>query len=153
GKDEIKDKLMGIQVGADDYLTKPFDTDVLLEQIQEHLRSRQELVETTAIPPLRPERTLLYDSITGHPTVPVVLEKLRTALENGGEVGIFYIELLDQCIGLELVQGWEFIDRVQRTMSQAAHDFCRKNYEKYKPILAASRSGGSGFCVFFITSK
>src|SRR5690349_19409777 len=47
GKDEIKDKLMGIQVGADDYLTKPFDTEQLLNQIEEHLRSRRTLAQST----------------------------------------------------------------------------------------------------------
>jgi EAL domain-containing protein (putative c-di-GMP-specific phosphodiesterase class I)/CheY-like chemotaxis protein len=153
GKDEIKDKLMGIQVGADDYLTKPFEAEALLERIEEHLSSRKVLEESTSVPIVRQERTLLYDVITGQATVPVVLEKLRTALEGGCEIGILYFDLLEQYSDLELVQGWEFIDRVQRTMSQAAQDYCQKNLKALKPIVAASRVGSTSFYVFLRTGK
>ncbi|MEW6734145.1 MAG: EAL domain-containing protein [Acidobacteriota bacterium] len=153
GKDEIKDKLMGIQVGADDYLTKPLDTEALLERIEEHLRSRQEFVETTSTQPLKPERTLLYDPITGLATVPVVLEKLRTALEEGCEIGIFYVDLLEQYSDLELIQGWEFIDRLLRTMTQAASDFCLRNVAMLRPIVAASRIGSTSFYVFLRAAR
>jgi EAL domain-containing protein (putative c-di-GMP-specific phosphodiesterase class I)/CheY-like chemotaxis protein len=153
GKDEIKDKLMAIQVGADDYVTKPFDTEVLLEQIEEHLQSRRAFVATATAPQLRPERTLLYDTITGRATVPVVVEQLRAALENGSEIAVLYIDLIEQSSDLELVQGWEFIDRVQRAMSQATEDFCHKNLEKLRPIIAANQAGGSGLCIFLRTGK
>jgi EAL domain-containing protein (putative c-di-GMP-specific phosphodiesterase class I)/CheY-like chemotaxis protein len=153
GKDEIKDKLMGIQVGADDYLTKPFEAETLLERIEEHLHTKKGLAEATAVQPLRSERTMLYDAITGQPTVPVVLEQLRVALEGGCEVGIFYVDLLEQYCDLELGQGWEFIDRVQRTMSQTAQDFCRKSLKQLEPIVAASRVGSTSFYIFLRTCK
>src|SRR5438552_300068 len=60
---------------------------------------------------------------------------------------------LEQYSDLELIQGLEFIDRVQRTMSQAAEDFCRKNVQNLKPIVAASRVGSTGFYIFLRTSK
>lgn len=153
GKDEIKDKLMGIQVGADDYITKPFDTDILLNNIEDHLRTHRSLVETTTNGKVKPEHTMLYDPISGIPTVPVVLEQLRNDLEGGCDVGIVYIDLLDQCSDLELVQGWEFIDRVQRTLAQAAGDFCRTSVENLKPIIAASRPCASGFYIFLSTCR
>ncbi|MDQ2888729.1 MAG: response regulator transcription factor [Chloroflexota bacterium] len=37
-KDEVRDRIIGLKTGADDYLTKPFDFDELLERIRAILR-------------------------------------------------------------------------------------------------------------------
>jgi two-component system response regulator MprA len=37
-KDEVRDRIIGLQAGADDYLTKPFDFDEMLERIKAILR-------------------------------------------------------------------------------------------------------------------
>ncbi|GHO44078.1 response regulator transcription factor [Ktedonospora formicarum] len=37
-KDEVRDRIAGLRIGADDYLTKPFDFDELLERIRAILR-------------------------------------------------------------------------------------------------------------------
>lgn len=37
-KDEVSDRILGLRTGADDYLTKPFDFDELLERIRAILR-------------------------------------------------------------------------------------------------------------------
>ena len=38
-RDDVRDKVAGLQLGADDYLTKPFELDELLARIQVRLRS------------------------------------------------------------------------------------------------------------------
>ena len=45
-KDRVEDKVTGLNVGADDYLTKPFRFDELLARIRALLRRRGELVPT-----------------------------------------------------------------------------------------------------------
>lgn len=42
-KDATSDLVKGFNLGADDYMTKPFETDELLARIQSHLRSRSNL--------------------------------------------------------------------------------------------------------------
>ena len=41
-RDEIKDKVEGLDLGADDYMTKPFDSEELLARIRGILRRRSE---------------------------------------------------------------------------------------------------------------
>ena len=40
-KDEVKDKVRGLDLGADDYLTKPFDFDELLARVRAQLRKKK----------------------------------------------------------------------------------------------------------------
>ena len=44
-KSEDNDKVLGLMVGADDYITKPFSLSVLLLKIEAHFRRRQEKTE------------------------------------------------------------------------------------------------------------
>ena len=45
-KDELQDKVSGLDAGADDYLTKPFKFDELLARVRALLRRRGDLVST-----------------------------------------------------------------------------------------------------------
>jgi two-component system, OmpR family, response regulator MprA len=40
-KDDVRDRIAGLRIGADDYLTKPFDFDELLERIRAILRRQK----------------------------------------------------------------------------------------------------------------
>lgn len=44
-KDEIVDKVTGLDYGADDYVTKPFATDELLARVRAMLRRKGEVIE------------------------------------------------------------------------------------------------------------
>jgi DNA-binding response OmpR family regulator len=45
-KDELQDKVVGLNAGADDYLTKPFGFDELLARLRALLRRRGDLIPT-----------------------------------------------------------------------------------------------------------
>jgi len=44
-KDEIEDKVAGLDYGADDYMTKPFSTDELLARVRALLRRKGEVID------------------------------------------------------------------------------------------------------------
>lgn len=48
-KDEVTDKVMGLDIGADDYLTKPFAIEELLARIRTALKRRRVPVQNTNI--------------------------------------------------------------------------------------------------------
>jgi len=49
-KDDELDKVLGLEVGADDYITKPFSVRELLARVKAHLR-RHEMATPEAAPP------------------------------------------------------------------------------------------------------
>ena len=47
-KDTELDKVLGLELGADDYVTKPFSTRELLARVKAHLRRQRKLQEAAA---------------------------------------------------------------------------------------------------------
>lgn len=45
GKAELTDKMSGLQLGADDYITKPFDPDLLVTTIKSKIEKHEEKIE------------------------------------------------------------------------------------------------------------
>ena len=69
-KDERSDKLQGLELGADDYITKPFDIEELKLRVQGAIR--------------RSERESLTDPRTGLPAGRLIEEQLRRIIREKG---------------------------------------------------------------------
>ena len=105
-KDDVSDKVMGLDMGADDYMTKPFAIEELLARIRMLLKRRQ---ATTKQPATLAEEQLLLDpgsrSVTFDGT-PLQLTKtefdlLECLMRNRGRV-------LTRDELLEKVWGWSY---------------------------------------------
>jgi len=55
-KDTEIDKVLGLELGADDYVTKPFSTRELLARVKAHLRRQTKVVQTSAVDTAAEER-------------------------------------------------------------------------------------------------
>jgi len=80
-KTQIKDKLVGMESGADDYVTKPFDPIELLARIEMHIR--RYLRESDMSP------------ITELPGNKAIEQELDERLESGNEFALCYVDLDD----------------------------------------------------------
>ena len=75
-KDSEIDKVLGLELGADDYVTKPFSTRELLARVKANLRRQQTLVNQT----LEEEDTkeIVVGSLTIHPDAYIVSKRGAT---------------------------------------------------------------------------
>src|SRR5512136_2808675 len=77
-KDERSDKIAGLELGADDYITKPFDIEELRLRVQNAQR--------------RAERESLTNPTTGLPSGKLIEEQLRLLMRKA-DWGLLYIGL------------------------------------------------------------
>lgn len=148
GRGDVKDRLTGLQVGADDYLVKPFDRNEVTKRIQALLNRRRGQVAPSEQASRSMYENILLDRATGLPTVPMVLDKVKEMLIEQNEVGIVFVDI-EQFESIEAEFGWalfdEFLRRVGEVLSQEARERFRN------PVVSSNRVGGSSFFVFYET--
>jgi len=116
-RDDEIDRVVGLEVGADDYLTKPFSMRELLARVKAQLRRtrmlREEMGNTSASTP--PHETLTFDNLVINLTRrEVILDGKPLQLKpKEYELLLFIAEHKSQMLSrefiLERVWGWDFI--------------------------------------------
>jgi EAL domain-containing protein (putative c-di-GMP-specific phosphodiesterase class I)/DNA-binding response OmpR family regulator len=148
GRGEVKDRLTGIQVGADDYLVKPFDRAEVVKRVQALLDRRNEVAEPLEQNGREILENLLRDRTTGLPTVSLVLDHAKETLIEQGEIGIVFIDI-EQFESIEAEYGWAFFDEFLRRLGQVVVAESKERFRN--AVVTANRVGGSSFYVFFET--
>jgi EAL domain-containing protein (putative c-di-GMP-specific phosphodiesterase class I)/DNA-binding response OmpR family regulator len=148
GRGEVKDRLTGLQVGADDYLVKPFNRDEVLTRIDALLKRPQPVQPVVDHAGRSSLETTLTDRATGLPTLPLVLDSVKELLIEQGEIGIVFVDI-EQFESIEAEYGWAFFDEFLRRAGQAVGDQAKKRFRN--SILSCPRTAGSSFYVFFET--
>jgi DNA-binding response OmpR family regulator len=78
-KDERSDKLAGLELGADDYITKPFDVEEVLWRVEKSVRSAK--------------RSATTHPVTNLPTGALIEEHLNTVKKAGRRGALLYFNL------------------------------------------------------------
>lgn len=106
-KDERSDKIVGLELGADDYITKPFDIEELKLRVQNAISAT--------------ERTQNVDPKSGLPTGRPIEEHLRTLMR--GDRDWTYIDMkINNFDTFSEVYGWAAGDEVIRFMAYLIGD-------------------------------
>ncbi|PYQ62650.1 MAG: hypothetical protein DMF58_01150 [Acidobacteria bacterium] len=149
GRGDVKDRLTGLQLGADDYLVKPFNRDQVVKRVAALIdRHKTPPTPQTEVPSPRSAEALLIDRATGLPTLPMVLDRLKEILIEQSEIGIVYVDI-EQFEAIEAEYGWAFFDEFVKHAGEAIAEEVRARFPK--AIVAANLRGGSSFFIFFET--
>jgi DNA-binding response OmpR family regulator len=117
-RDDEIDRVVGLEVGADDYLTKPFSMRELLARVKAQLRRTRMLreeMEKTSASSTHPHETLTFDNLVINLTRrEVILDGKPLPLKpKEYELLLFLAEHKSQMLSrefiLERVWGWDFI--------------------------------------------
>ncbi|HVR43819.1 MAG TPA: EAL domain-containing response regulator [Thermoanaerobaculia bacterium] len=144
GKGDVKDRLTGLQVGADDYLVKPVQRKEVVERVGR-------LVSSTSRPRSRAQteptafHSMLYDRATRLPTVPVLVERLRELLIEQGEIGIVFVDI-EQFEAIEAEYGWAYFDELVKKVGEVVREAAMEIFRD--PEVGTSRVGASSFYIF-----
>ena len=148
GRGDVKDRLTGLQVGADDYLVKPFDRNQVLNRVGvvlKHAGTNRDAATQAGRSVLE---ALLLDRATALPTLPIVLDQVKEILIEQSEIGIFFIDI-EQIEAIEAEYGWAFFDELLCNVGQIISAEAKERFTN--PIVTCHRSGGSSFYVFYET--
>jgi EAL domain-containing protein (putative c-di-GMP-specific phosphodiesterase class I)/DNA-binding response OmpR family regulator len=148
-KSEIRDFITGMQVGADDYITKPFTRRKLLATVRRLLDEKGSARSTPAVLTENEEarfKNLLFDTVTELPTVPVIIDALRDRLLDNRDLGVLYVDV-EQYSHIEEAYGWEVFDGLLRHTGKELRRMIGTVFAT-EDFVAVNRAGGSDFYVF-----
>lgn len=153
GKGEVKDRLTGLQVGADDYLVKPIHRGEVLKRVGELLANRRDGTpaeeRTQPVEPAeRPKVT--EDPASGLPTISMVIDRLKEMMIEQSQLGIIYVDI-EQFETIEADYGWAFFDEFIRRVGEVLNTEAKGWFDA--PVVSISRVAGSSFYIFVETAS
>ncbi len=90
---------------------------------------------------------LLYDRLTGFPTLPVMIEQARDLLERRGELTVLYIHFV-WYEKIEEIYGWQKLDDVLETTANALREFYAREHSSAENIMMVSHIADDDFILF-----
>jgi EAL domain-containing protein (putative c-di-GMP-specific phosphodiesterase class I)/GGDEF domain-containing protein len=135
---------------ADDWVLLPVSSDELrlrLETAFRRSRGTQEVRTNADAAELVRYEELLYDKLTGFPTLAVMIERARELLERRGELTVLYIHFV-WYEKIEEIYGWQKLDDVLETTAQALRHFYAQQRSPGENIMMVSHIADDDFILF-----
>ena len=90
---------------------------------------------------------LLYDRLTGFPTLPVMIEQARELLDKRGELTVLYIHFV-WYEKVEEIYGWQKLDDVLEATANAIRSFYAREHASSENIMMVSHVADDDFILF-----
>ncbi|HLV26577.1 MAG TPA: EAL domain-containing protein [Gemmatimonadales bacterium] len=108
-----------VEVRPDDWYRSPAPADEIAARVRAAVVRSYGLQSEDSDTSAADEREIaLYDSLTGLPTLPVMIERCRRAIKDSGELEVIYLSFM-RYAKLEEIYGWEKLDGVLETTAAA----------------------------------
>jgi EAL domain-containing protein (putative c-di-GMP-specific phosphodiesterase class I)/GGDEF domain-containing protein len=116
-----------VELRADEWYAVPASTEEIQWRIRSALNRAAVAGAAAADRVGRVEyQELLYDTLTGMPTLPVMVERMRALFKGQGELVVFYLSFV-RYDKIEEIYGWEKLDEVLETTAIAVRAFLDQN--------------------------
>src|SRR5687767_3144018 len=148
GRGDVKDRLTGLQVGADDYLVKPFNRDEVVKRVRAVLERAHDERHEAAQAGRTAVEALLLDRATSLPSLPLILDRVKEMLIEQSEIGIVFVDI-EQFEAIEAEYGWAFFDELLYHVGQIIAAETKEQFPNAN--VTCHRVGGSSFYVFYET--
>jgi predicted signal transduction protein with EAL and GGDEF domain len=125
--------------------TSPEELTVRLRAVNERRVSRRRS-GTEGAELVRYEE-LLYDRLTGFPTLPVMIDRARELLERRGELTVLYIHFV-WYEKIEEIYGWQKLDDVLETTAGAVRQIYDREHAAAESIMMVSHVADDDFILF-----
>jgi EAL domain-containing protein (putative c-di-GMP-specific phosphodiesterase class I)/GGDEF domain-containing protein len=135
---------------ADDWLLMPATADELRLRLgiaQRRSRGASDVRSSADAAELVRYEELLYDKLTGFPTLPVMIERARQLLERRGELTVLYIHFV-WYEKIEEIYGWQKLDDVLETTAEAVRHFYAAEHSPGENIMMVSHVADDDFILF-----
>ena len=135
---------------TDEWLVLPTDPNELKNRISIALQRAK-----IAVGPRRSKEAaeliryeeLLYDRLTGFPTLPVMIEQARELLDRRGEMTVLYIHFV-WYEKIEEIYGWQKLDDVLEATANALREFYAREHSSAENIMMVSHIADDDFILF-----
>jgi EAL domain-containing protein (putative c-di-GMP-specific phosphodiesterase class I)/GGDEF domain-containing protein len=135
---------------ADDWVLLPVAAEELrirLSIAQRRSRGTVAVRSTADAAELVRYEELLYDRLTGFPTLAVMIERARELLERRGELTVLYIHFV-WYEKIEEIYGWQKLDDVLETTAQALRRFYAQQRSPGENMMMVSHIADDDFILF-----
>jgi EAL domain-containing protein (putative c-di-GMP-specific phosphodiesterase class I)/GGDEF domain-containing protein len=135
---------------ADDWMLLPATADELILRLsiaRSRARGPSAVRSAAEAAELVRYEELLYDKLTGFPTLPVMIERARTLLERRGELTVLYIHFV-WYEKIEEIYGWQKLDDVLETTAQALRRFYAEQHPPGENLMMVSHIADDDFILF-----
>jgi EAL domain-containing protein (putative c-di-GMP-specific phosphodiesterase class I)/DNA-binding response OmpR family regulator len=92
-------------------------------------------------------RELLYDKLTGFPTLPIMIQYARELIDTRGELTILYIHFVWYS-RVEELYGWQKLDDVLETTANAVREFYNREHPSTENAMLVSHAADDDFILF-----
>ncbi|HEX2716474.1 MAG TPA: GGDEF domain-containing phosphodiesterase [Gemmatimonadaceae bacterium] len=139
-----------VELRAEEWMRLPVEPEELAGRVRSALMRVQASESAPDLAARAEQAQMLYDFMTGLPTLPVMIERIRPQIKERGEVVVVYFNFV-RYSKIEEIYGWEKLDAVLETTAAAVKEFL-EGYDLQASRVMVGYTNDDDFIFFHVPS-